>query len=221
MSADPSTEEGLRRDGDQDLPLGPRARQTRDAILAAASTQFANHGYASTTMAHVAAAAGVSLGTVYQYFRDRPDLIRVLVRGRVAQRLNEPEVGWRAADGMAGVERMLANFIGSYAEVAGLAAVWEEVVHVEPELADLRRRLGRQFTGAVAQELRRATKRGLVRAGLDADITARALTAMVDRFCFVTYVFDPPEAGPPDAGVAAKQIASLWVDAIGLTEPSA
>lgn len=209
-------DEGLRRDGDQELPLGPRAQKTRGVILAAASAQFAEHGYASTTMAHVAAASGVSLGTVYQYFRDRADLIRVLVRGRVAQRLGDPEVGWRAADGIAGVERMLANFIDNYAEVAGLAAVWEEVVHVEPELADLRRRLGRKFTGAVAKELKRAAKRGLVRNGLDPDITARALTAMVDRFCFVTYVFDPPDDGPPDTGVAAKELALLWADAIGL-----
>ncbi len=216
MSTNAFAEEGLRRDGDQELPLGPRARQTRTAILTAASTTFAEHGYASTTMAHVAAAAGVSLGTVYQYFRDRADLIRVLLRGRVAQRMTPSEVGWRATEGIAGLERMLGNFIGAYAEVSALAGVWEEVVHVEPELAELRRRLGRQFTGAVAQEIRRASKAGIVREGLDPDITACALTAMVDRFCFVTYVFDPPDAGPPAPAVAAKELAVLWADAIGL-----
>ena len=73
-----------------------------------------------------------------------------------------------------------------------------------------------RFTDAVADELRRAAKAGLVRDDLDAEITARALTAMVDRFCFVTYVFDPPDAGPPDASVAAKELATLWADAIGL-----
>lgn len=205
-----------RREGDQEIPLGPRGRKTRAAILNAASETFAEHGYASTTMAHVAAAAGVGLGTVYQYFRDRADLIRALVRGRVSDRLNEAELGWKADDGIAGVERMLSRFVGAYAETATFAAVWEEVVHVEPELADLRRYLGRQFTDAVTKELRRAGKKGLIRDGLDADLTARALTAMVDRFCFVTYVFDPPEAGPPDTGVAAKELALLWADAIGL-----
>jgi AcrR family transcriptional regulator len=209
-------DEGVRRDGDQELPLGPRAAKTRSSILAAASATFVEHGYSNTTMAHVAAAAGVGLGTVYQYFRDRADLIRALVRARVADRMNQAEVGWRAADGIDGLERMVRNFVVAYAEVAGLAAVWEEVVHVEPELADLRRHLGRQFTDAVAKELRRAAKQGIVRPGLDAEITARALTAMVDRFCFVTYVFDPPEAGVPDPGVAAKELALLWADAIGL-----
>lgn len=217
MTTPSFVEEGVRRDGDQELPLGPRAAKTRRAILAAATATFAENGYANTTMAHVAAAAGVGLGTVYQYFRDRADLIRALVRGRVTNRLNEAELGWRAADGLAGVERMLGRFVAAYAETASFAGVWEEVVHLEPELADLRRHLGRQFTAAVTTELRRAAKQGLVRDGLDAEITARALTAMVDRFCFVTYVFDPPESGAPDPGVAAKELAQLWADAIGLT----
>jgi AcrR family transcriptional regulator len=211
-------DEGLRRDGDQDLPLGPRARQTRTAILKAAADAFAANGYASTTMADVAAASGVSLGTVYQYFRDRADLISVLVRGRVATRMNQAEVGWKTRDGRAGLERLLTNFVSAYAEVAPLAAVWEEVVHVEPALADLRRRLGRQFTDAVARELRRAIKADTVRPDLDADIAARALTAMVDRFCFVTYVFDPPDQGPPEPSVAAHELAALWADAIGLRD---
>ncbi|MBA2609462.1 MAG: TetR/AcrR family transcriptional regulator [Actinobacteria bacterium] len=213
---DAYVDEGLRRDGHQELPLGPRARQTRATILKAAADAFGANGYASTTMADVATASGVSLGTVYQYFRDRADLISVLVRGRVAKRMNQAEVGWKTQDGVAGLERLLTNFVAAYAEVAPLAAVWEEVVHVEPALADLRRRLGRQLTDAVARELGRAAKAGAVRSNLDPDITARALTAMVDRFCFVTYVFDPPEAGPPAPSTAARELATLWADAIGL-----
>ena len=216
MTTDSFVDDGLRRDGDQELPLGPRARATRTAILHAAAAEFSEHGYANTSVAQVAAAAGVSLGTVYQYFRDRADLIVVLVRGRVASRMNAAEVGWKAGDGVDGLERMLKNFIGAYAEVAALAAVWEEVVHVEPELADLRRRLGRQFTNAVEAELKRAQRKNLVRDGIAADIAARALTSMVDRFCFVTYVFDPPDAGPPSPVEAARELAALWAHAIGL-----
>lgn len=210
-----SVDEGVRRDGNQELPLGPRARATREAILVAAAERFANNGYANTTVAEIAAAAGVGLGTVYQYFRDRADVIRVLARNRVATRLNPTEVGWRAADGIAGLERMLTNFIAGYAETAALAAVWEEVVHLEPELADLRRSLGRRFTDAVTRELGQAKKAKLVRSDLDPALTARALTAMVDRFCFVTYAFDPDDV-TPDPAAAAVELASLWAHAIGL-----
>jgi AcrR family transcriptional regulator len=208
-------DDGLRRDGDQELPLGPRARATRDAILKAAAERFSINGYANTSVADVAAAAGVGLGTVYQYFRDRADLIRVLVRSRVATHLTPTEVGWRAADGIAGLERMLGNFIAGYAETAPLAAVWEEVAHVEPELADLRREIGRKFTDAVTRELRRAMKAGLVRDDLDPAVASRALTAMADRFCFVTYVFDPDDR-PTAPTEAARELALLWANAIGL-----
>lgn len=208
-------DDGLRRDGDQDLPLGPRARATRERILVAAADRFSVNGYRNTSVADIAAAAGVGLGTVYQYFRDRADIVRFLARNRVATRLNPTEVGWRAADGIAGLERMLANFITGYAETAPLAAVWEEVVHVEPELAEMRRRLGRQFTDAVARELKRAAKAGLVRDDLDPAMSALALTAMADRFCFLTYVFDPDDE-PTAPDVAAREIALLWANAIGL-----
>ena len=216
--ADAFVDRGMRREGDTERPLGPRAIKTRTAILAAAVERFAACGYQATTMADIATAAGVSLGTVYQYFRDRADLIAALVRGNLAHRLTVDDVGWRAADGRAGLQRVLTNFVASYAAVAELAGVWEEVAHIEPQLAELRRRLGRRFTDAVGVELANATKAGLVRRGLDADLVSRALTAMADRFCYVTYVFDPPAEGPPAPAAAAAVLTDLWADAIGLVE---
>jgi hypothetical protein len=40
---------------------------------------------------------------------------------------------------------------------------------------------------------------------------------MVDRFCYVTYVFDPPETGPPEPEEAASLLAQLWANAICLS----
>lgn len=216
---DTFAERDVRREGTEERPLGPRGRETRSKVLNAAAKRFAADGYHGTTMADVAADAGVSLGAVYQYFRHRADLIAALVRSNVAQRLGVGDVGWSAADGRAGIERVLLNFVTNYAEAAPLAGVWEEVTHVEPRLADMRRNLGNQFTMAVADELRSAAARGQVRKGLDPDLAARALTGMADRFCYVTYVFDPPAKGPPSPESAAATLADLWAAAVGLREP--
>jgi hypothetical protein len=97
-----------------------------------------------------------------------------------------------------------------------MAGVWEEVSHVDDELADLRRTLGRIFTGSVERELRRARRAGQLDAALDPALTARALTGMVDRYCYVTYVFDPPPDGPPSPGKSAAVLSHLWAAAIGL-----
>jgi AcrR family transcriptional regulator len=203
----------VRREGDRELPLGPKAQRTREAILVAAATSFAAQGYAGTTVADVAEAAGVSLGTVYQYFRDRADLVAALVNHAMQVFMERADPNWRVAEGEAGLHRIILNFITSYTEVAALAGVWEEVTHVDDGLAEMRRSLGRAFTGRVERELRRAAAAGEIRADLDAELAARALTGMVDRYCYVTYVFDPPSR-LPSAAKSATVLAKLWGAAI-------
>ncbi len=53
-----------------------RARATRRAVLSAAHRQFVERGYAATTIAGVAADAGVSVETVYKAFRNKPTLAK-------------------------------------------------------------------------------------------------------------------------------------------------
>lgn len=52
------------------------ARRTRQAIVAAASTLFTTGGYAATSLADVAAAAGVARPTVFAAFGSKPALLR-------------------------------------------------------------------------------------------------------------------------------------------------
>jgi AcrR family transcriptional regulator len=67
----------------------PRRREqaaaTRTAILEAAQRLFEQHGYTATTMAAIAAAAGVSLKTVYVAFETKGGVLRglwhLLIRG--------------------------------------------------------------------------------------------------------------------------------------------
>ena len=211
-------ERATRRLGDgSEAPLGPKARRTREAILAAAAERFVAAGYANTTVADVAEAAGVSLGTVYQYFRDRSDLVAALVHRTLGDMRAAADTRWRAAEGLAGVERVLGNFVSFYEATAPFAGVWEEVSHLDGPLQELRRELGRAFTRAVEVELRAAGRDGLVDASLDPAITARALTGMVDRYCYVTYVFDPPPDGPPPAAESAAVLSRLWAAGLGLT----
>lgn len=47
----------------------------RGAIIEAARTLFTTEGYESTTIADVAKKAGVAVGTVYLYFKNKPELL--------------------------------------------------------------------------------------------------------------------------------------------------
>jgi AcrR family transcriptional regulator len=56
-----------------------RARQTRDQIVDVAEGMFLSGGYAATTVAAIAAAARVSVETIYKGFGGKPGLVRAIV----------------------------------------------------------------------------------------------------------------------------------------------
>ena len=208
---------GLRREGDRDVPAGPRAERTRGALMQAAYDLFTTRGYHDTPVADIATQAGVSLGTFYQYFRDRSDVVASLVRAGVSQMVEQTDIGWRVSGGRDSLVRMLRGFIAQYVQGAAFSKMWEAASHTEPELAELRRDLGRLLTEQVERELTRGGEAGHCRPfnPREAALTARTLTGMVDRFCYVTYVFDPPEPLPtPDE--SAELLADVWAAAIDL-----
>jgi AcrR family transcriptional regulator len=52
-----------------------RSRQRRDKILAVATRLFGRHGIAQTSLTEVARRAGVPLPSLYDYFKDKQDLV--------------------------------------------------------------------------------------------------------------------------------------------------
>lgn len=61
------------------LPRQARSRATVDAMLEAAAQVLVEHGYEGATTARVAERAGVSIGSLYQYFPNKEALIAALV----------------------------------------------------------------------------------------------------------------------------------------------
>jgi len=66
-------------------PRQARSRRTRDRLLAAAARVFSERGYAGGTTNHIAAEAGVSVGSLYQYFPNKDAILADLMRAHVAE----------------------------------------------------------------------------------------------------------------------------------------
>jgi AcrR family transcriptional regulator len=60
-------------------PTQERAKATRNQILDAAAKLFGERGITDTSTNRIAAAAGVSIGTVYRYFSDRSVMVDELL----------------------------------------------------------------------------------------------------------------------------------------------
>ena len=61
------------------LPRQARGRERVERILAAAAEEFVSQGFDGTTMTAIAARADTSIGSVYQFFRDKPAILDALV----------------------------------------------------------------------------------------------------------------------------------------------
>src|SRR6266545_2224875 len=75
-----------------------QARRTRQAILDAAQRQFLEGGYAATTIAAIAAEAGVSVETIYKAFGGKPGLVRAIYQRGLTGR--EPIPAFQRSDAM-------------------------------------------------------------------------------------------------------------------------
>lgn len=119
--------------------------ERRRLILAAARELFIAHGYAGTTMARVAARAGVALDTVYDLVGKKPALFRLLVETSISgadEALRAEDRDYvreiRAEPSPTGKLEIYAAAIRRiHARLAPLVAVLQAVAPAEPELAAL------------------------------------------------------------------------------------
>lgn len=59
----------------EQTPIKYKKQDKKQAIVEAARELFTNEGYETTTIAHVAKMAGVAVGTVYLYFKNKSELL--------------------------------------------------------------------------------------------------------------------------------------------------
>ncbi len=64
-------------------PVQARSQRTVDAILKAAAQVFTRRGYAGATTNHIAERAGVSIGSLYEYFPSKDALLVALMEAHL------------------------------------------------------------------------------------------------------------------------------------------
>src|ERR671917_1888556 len=134
-----------------------QAAQTRDRVLAVARRLFVTHGYAGTSVAMIAAEAGVSAPTVFAGFKSKVNLLKEAVDTAIAgdtedRPLRERPVLQRVHEGRT-FDEVVERMADAFAEVAPRAYPIYAVVHgaadADPQIAALlRERAGQRRAGA-------------------------------------------------------------------------
>lgn len=131
------------------------ARQTRRAILDAATRLFLDQGYPGTTMAAIAAEAGVAVDTIYATIGTKPQLFRLLVesaisgvdeavpalqRDYVTAMREEPDAARKLAIYAGAVRHINARLAPLFGVLQGAAAADDELAALWREISERRAR---------------------------------------------------------------------------------
>lgn len=188
----------------RDSPTGPESKERearwtpvferipeekRRRVLDAALRSFATRGFAGTNVNLVAAEAGISVGALYKYFRNKEDLFLALVES--AHDLLESTLDgiFAGEAGFAGrVEAVLRAAIASSRENPDLARLY--IACTTEELAPLASRLSFKLESVGATRYRamieEGRRRGEIPAGIDPGTGA---FLMDDIFLMIQFSF--------------------------------
>ncbi|MCO7221382.1 TetR family transcriptional regulator [Klenkia sp. PcliD-1-E] len=175
----------------------PGNPDTRDAVLHAARTVFAELGFGGATIRRIAGEAGVDPALVHHYFGSKDELFLAAVRAPV-----DPEAvlapvlaGPRAGIGV----RLVHTLLGVWDGPAGpaLVALLRSAVTDPRTAAALQEFLLRRVLGRIAAALDVPTDEVSVRSGL---VLSQVLGLLVARY--VLQAQDVVDAGPADLAAA-------------------
>lgn len=161
-----------------------RKEATRRSILRAARTVFVSKGFHEATTHDVAREAGLSVGSIYTYFRSKDDLIRESI---LAANKDETDAVLRDVRSSGTVREKMARAIaGWYAYTleepgvpAFLAEAWA-VASRKPLIRDLVARRRERIVTVAMVILQEGVADGELTPNLDVDAAARAVAALLD-----------------------------------------
>jgi AcrR family transcriptional regulator len=179
----------------EDEPRRQRRPQEKLArILASATTTFGEVGYARARIHDVCRSAGVSIGTFYDHFENKADLML-----RVAEDATEsiplPEAATRS---------QLEDYVAALAAAptAGISRAWIEAIGIEPGLRLANERIRGIFFGRYRRWVADSRVRRRVQPAVDDEVTARAVMTLLREATNGTY-------GPADVRVA-EMARAIW-----------
>ena len=165
--------------------IGRRAIQTRRRLLDITASLLAERGALDLKVIDVARAVGASPATFYQYFADVEDAILALASELAIE--VQPisamlDVDWSGTDGLDRAREFVAAYTTFWDDNGPvLRILMLRADDRDERFRDVRRAYSEPFMIAMVTKVRMAQTAGQVAAALDAEATAGAVLAALDR----------------------------------------
>jgi AcrR family transcriptional regulator len=154
---------------------GGRTARTAEAVFAAAVGELSERDYSDISIESIAARAGVHKTTVYRRWGSKVELIRQVLVGAAAARIQLPDSGGIDTD-----VRALARAVQAILSLPEGAAITRALIAgalSSPEIAEVMDQFWAARLEAISVIVRRAIGRGQLPAGTDAAALMHAVAA--------------------------------------------
>ncbi len=193
-------------------PAGPsRSERTRTALRDAALARFVRDGFDATSVADIAADAGVSERTFYRYFADKYEVLLVDYEARLdwfRRALAVRPADERLIDSVRAAVDSFPDDPGVVEEIARLRSDVSSLERIEPHVRRVEIELAREIE---AHLLDRATRR---RTQPDADDLARMTVVSRAVAAALFSAIDLWMAGPADDLSELSQLTDVALDTV-------
>lgn len=157
-------------------PVQARARDTREAILKAAAQVLGRKGYRDTTTNRIAERAGVSIGSLYEYFCNKDEIVAVLLDRHLTD--GEALLGAQPAD----LSDPIGTLVEAYVAFHAADPALHRVLSHEAPLSPATRKRVASLDAKIAALVESALKGLVPHPALSARLMVDAVDALTHRW---------------------------------------
>jgi AcrR family transcriptional regulator len=192
-----------------------RGLATQAALVRAAQKVFERDGFLDARISDITKTARTATGSFYTYFKGKEEIFAAVVEALDEVGLHPPSLEFLAdnhADLVADITEHHRAYLATYHRNAKMMRVVEEVTNISDAFMHERTARAQTWINGNRDAIRKLQKEGRADPSLDALTTARALSTMVSRAAYVTFVME--EEGAEAIGGLADTLTRLWVNGL-------
>jgi TetR/AcrR family fatty acid metabolism transcriptional regulator len=165
--------------------------ERRDQILDCALEAFARKGFHDTSIADICARAQIGRGTLYQYFKDKRDVLAALIDRIVGGIINAiqhwpqlelpPGTVWTAADNVAFVEGRCNQIMEVVFADADTASLVLRMARSTGFVRDTLARIDQHVVGAIEADIRAGMEQGALRPSIETQVVAQFIVGGIEK----------------------------------------